>query len=1826
LLKVETEFEPEHYSPAEIYTGGPSKSENFDIYSVIEDVISENALAPPDLKINDREWPEAKNFFEFCINDKFLKVKPYIMQVAIAVITLAEYCPCCSNTDYLFNKIRATDSYGKFRKYVVLLEHGVCPVCRKDRRRLVRKHGLKFYDELAASAGQRAGKSALVAMISAYILHRMLKLQNPNEVYGLMSSNVLHGTFVALTFGQAKENLWDPFYGNILESPWFCLSEGTPVSLPDGSTKPIELVAVGEEVATFEGTGVVSETFANGTKECLTVTLESGQHLTATPEHQVQCLSSCGNYLVWKRVGDLSIDDLVVADGKIVHLSKVSSIHDAGTRKVFDLTVTSTHNYFAGGISVHNCGYNANLLDFSRKRGDELVKLKDNFINYKHRRLLIYPASPDKRILRGRCLPGNSLINTSNGLIRVEEESKLLGSITRKGLSRRVITDHVVQPSRKKVLRALLSNGLELDATPDHRVLVLNDSLNPEWVEQKDLLGKYVFCQLGGDFPKSYHFNHDIALHKPIYVQIAEYISSGNDFTIDELAEYFDVHKNSVLSYHLGPLLKEGVLDRHPVRNHVGHPLPSIYSINKNFILEDWTLLRRTGKFTSYNSNKAKVKIPSSLTTELSRLIGYLISDGDLSFSGNSIAFCTTSRAKAKDFFRLFVSVFGCKPRLVREAGGNRRSGYGPTGEGSLYTIAFSYKSILSFFEFIGLHHVCATTKTLPTCILEAPRECLVECLSAMVSCDGGIVSRSDFVGVYYATKSYELSKMVQLLFMRLGYPCRRYPHLVRLTRDASVKFLQEYTGLNKRSYKNDISLTLATGRKSVLAYKIPYSNSYVDFDTELDPKCARYQDKDLIFARVESLESLGKKVVYDITVDNPDSAFPANGVLVHNTRFLGAIDEIGWMDNDASSKKIKANATETYASLGNSLRTIRSKAERLMRQGFFNVPTGYFLNISSPSSARDKIMDLVKKAQGSKKTYGVHRPTWELNPDVTRESLAEDFRRDPVGAMRDFGAQPPLSSSPFIGNPQTVLSCLSDKKNFIEISYARKRSPDGSMKRFAKLNRVKASGMPSIMAIDAGYCLPGDTLVPTQLGLKSIGDLVEFPPRCKVGYSIPLGIKVGTQGNPEVASHVIYSGIKPLLQISTKSGHFLKLTRKHPVLVQQGMQLNWVEAKDLKIGDTLCVNPVQITRKKRLPLNLSDALPVVIFSNSSGVPGVYGRKRDNKWTVMLPIDKVQTHFGIFDSFEEAASVRNKFVKQYGLHKHPSSTKKVVKPRFMTPELAFIIGALISEGHFNEYHLSMANTNLDYLDKLDSCFEKVFGRVPKRFGGKKKPGREFTINGRETRQNFRCYALALSSKPVCSWLKELGVLSSEQYGQKSSYHKNIPACILQADTESQKAFMAAYIEGDGSIAGNRQTISVWSKSSEFLYQFQLLLNTHGVLSNIRKGCLTTATANMANSLYWLVEKYLTHKHKSIYLKEDLHVGNTSGVPSSSIQELLDNRLLTQHRSRYGVVHSAYLDDSGEEVTLDKLLRLPKLFLYDMYKVGEYKELLAQLRLISRQAVENLEHLLKLRYQLTPIVSISSAGKAKVYDLSVSPSNPSFIANGLVVHNSNNSFALSIGHKRNGVPQIDLLVEVQPLPGMPLSYRSIYDHLMKPLIEQRNVQVVAADRWNSLKLLSDIEEDFDIVTVQHSLRYAEMQLFKEYVEDKELLFPCLPKGESIDTVLAYNADDYPNCFAHNPVGHFILQLVTVQDTGSAVIKGEQLTDDLARASMLAVSLLLDEEYKMFWEKPIAETANVIDVTQMAISRGVTGGVFGGTGGNSGGSSSIAIGRVISRSDS
>lgn len=431
-------------------------SGEFDIKKVIDDIILNDEPVSSDIKISDRDFPQAPNFYTFCVSDKYLNQTPFLEQAIIGTRVLAEYCPACSDMNWFDHSHKVDDSLHKFARKVALMEKGTCPHCKKTRTHFFAKGTLNFYNEAALAVGQRGGKSAWFGMMAAYLTHLQIKLQKPNEVYGLLRANILHGTFAALTFSQAKDTLWEPFYGHLLDSPWFR-------------------------------------------------------------------------------------------------------------------------------------GYHAMLDDATERYGEELYKLKDTFVMYRHRRLLVYPAGPDKRTLRGR-------------------------------------------------------------------------------------------------------------------------------------------------------------------------------------------------------------------------------------------------------------------------------------------------------------------------------------------------------------------------------------------------------------------------------------------------------------------------------------------------TRFMAGIDELGWFPNDANNSKVKMNATEVYIALERSLLTVRASAENLAKQGFSNIPTAYFLNISSPSSIRDKIMELVRKAQGSRKIYGTIKPTWEMNPKVPRSALEEEFRKDPVAAMRDYGAEPPLTASPFIGSQSAVEDCFSEKLNRIRIIHQQKKSTDGTISRYARIDRVTRLSKPSVLAIDAGY------------------------------------------------------------------------------------------------------------------------------------------------------------------------------------------------------------------------------------------------------------------------------------------------------------------------------------------------------------------------------------------------------------------------------------------------------------------------------------------------------------------------------------------------------------------------------------------------------------------------------------------------------------------------------------------------------------------------------------------------------------------------------------
>lgn len=140
-------------------------------------------------------------------------------------------------------------------------------------------------------------------------------------------------------------------------------------------------------------------------------------------------------------------------------------------------------------------------------------------------------------------------------------------------------------------------------------------------------------------------------------------------------------------------------------------------------------------------------------------------------------------------------------------------------------------------------------------------------------------------------------------------------------------------------------------------------------------------------------------------------------------TRFLAGIDELGWfvVDEVQKSRQIMS-ADGVYTALSNSLATMRMKHGQLWSPTEYDLPPPMMINISSPSAAKDKSMRLYKKSLTNKKMLGMHLTSWHANPDYTEDSLREEYQSmDELDFLRDFAAEPPLASNPFISEYSAI-------------------------------------------------------------------------------------------------------------------------------------------------------------------------------------------------------------------------------------------------------------------------------------------------------------------------------------------------------------------------------------------------------------------------------------------------------------------------------------------------------------------------------------------------------------------------------------------------------------------------------------------------------------------------------------------------------------------------------------------------------------------------------------------------------------------------------------
>lgn len=199
-------------------------------------------------------------------------------------------------------------------------------------------------------------------------------------------------------------------------------------------------------------------------------------------------------------------------------------------------------------------------------------------------------------------------------------------------------------------------------------------------------------------------------------------------------------------------------------------------------------------------------------------------------------------------------------------------------------------------------------------------------------------------------------------------------------------------------------------------------------------------------------------------------------------------------------------------------------------------------------------------------------------------------------------------------------------------------------------------------------YCVAGDTLVVTNVGLKKIDELSR-------GGDEDINIKVLSKDRKiHTGSKWFDSGEHPTLKVTTDQGFSIEGSYNHPILTFQkhpikGLIFCWKMLDKLTINDILVI--------------------------------------DRSSQVLWPEKEIDL----------------RLYHQLG----KKTERQTILPKTLTKELAHLLGALVSEGYIGKEKIEFCNTDKRWIDKFKEAWKNVFPdsvlhefeKEPSRYGKKK---------------------------------------------------------------------------------------------------------------------------------------------------------------------------------------------------------------------------------------------------------------------------------------------------------------------------------------------------------------------------------------------------------------------------------------------------------------------------------------------------------------------------
>jgi len=174
-------------------------------------------------------------------------------------------------------------------------------------------------------------------------------------------------------------------------------------------------------------------------------------------------------------------------------------------------------------------------------------------------------------------------------------------------------------------------------------------------------------------------------------------------------------------------------------------------------------------------------------------------------------------------------------------------------------------------------------------------------------------------------------------------------------------------------------------------------------------------QAKDTVFSQIES-KLKNSKWFMDLKpqIRHQEIRFPDKNLVIrsehsNSASLVGKTAKCVVFDELSRFKDTqgKNSAEAVYESLSRAVQTFGEE--------------GKVISISSPLYQDELLMRLLKLSKKSPYILGYHLATWELNPNITRESLEHEFNKNPEAAMRDYGAIPSSALEIYFKQPEKI-------------------------------------------------------------------------------------------------------------------------------------------------------------------------------------------------------------------------------------------------------------------------------------------------------------------------------------------------------------------------------------------------------------------------------------------------------------------------------------------------------------------------------------------------------------------------------------------------------------------------------------------------------------------------------------------------------------------------------------------------------------------------------------------------------------------------------------